>query len=460
MSAEERQNGGENSPMDRRDRLEYPSCEDEPVNPDPAVQDVLNAAYRLKDTGRITEVYPLLEQSSLLPKLPYQEVRFENLFGEYYVAIDREPDKQVAFDRDPAQDFLGKAADHYARGAAIARDMDIPDMALFAQLKRREAKVCFFSHPRYKRYGRAFMMAKEALDAWISLADRQNTPDMLYGFELGDALGVYGQIVAQDGEAVRGLDYAARKLFEQLDRPDFNSTRYANDELFLDWDWTSLYYTMSHYRHAFQAALRTRRKDRDLFTAQNRARFQCLIASIMLACAEEGGVGDFSYNRLMAASDKALDEAYGWVEKGKKEGKEDRATFAMIRLAEAKWMGMSKNPRIPPEDRIAKIEEAQRIATERNDILLLGQVEIAWGDEYAFQNTAHPTRQRKDAAEQHYRNAIAMVEDVEALSLVRIARRRLERLKNPPKKGNQGNQGGNSPRKPTNPPAGFDPTQN
>jgi len=251
---------------------------------------------------------------------------------------------------------------------------------------------------------------------------------MTYGFILGDALGVYGQAVAQDGDAVGGLDYAAQKLFDLHDRPDLDAQRYANDELFLDWGWTFLYYTMGHYRQAFQAALRTRRKGRDLFKTQNRARFQWLIASIMLECAEEGGVGDFSYNRLMAASDKALDEGYVWIEKGKEEGREDRATYAMLLLAEAKWMGMSKYPRVPPKERIAKIEKAQRIATERDDILLLGQVETAWGDEYAFQYAAHPTQEGKEAAAEHYRAAIAMLEGVEAFSLARIARRRLARL--------------------------------
>ncbi|HET9979553.1 MAG TPA: hypothetical protein VFQ32_03875, partial [Ktedonobacterales bacterium] len=301
-------------------------------------------------------------------------------------------------------------------------------LAVVAQLKQLESEVCYFSDPRRKRLGRAFLAAKEALETWKRLPVRMHTTDMTYGFTLGDALGIYGQAVAQDEDAVGGLDYAAQKLFDLHDRPDIDAQRYANDELFLDWDWTYLYYTMGHYRQAFQAALRTRRKGQDLFTIQNRARFQWLIASIMLACAEEGGVGDHSFGRLMAASDYALDEGYEWIKKGEKEGKEDRATYVMILLAEAKWMGMSKIPRIPPEERIAKIEEAQRIATERNDILLLGQVETAWGDEYAFQYAAHRTRQAKEAAAEHYRIAIAMLEGVEAFSLARIARRRLERL--------------------------------
>lgn len=427
MSDDQSSASGFGGMIDRRDRLEHPMCADEPT-PYPEYQQVLNQAYDLREQGKISQVFALLAAASHLPKTLYQEVRTEFLLGEYYKAQDqvKEPAQQSEPIPTTSQDFLGEATDHYARGADIAGG--IPDLALVAQLKQLEAEVCYFSDPRRKRLGRAFLAAKEALETWKRLPVRMNTTDMTYGFKLGDALGIYGQAVAQDGDAVGGLDYAAQKLFDRHDRPDIDAQRYANDELFLDWDWTFLYYTMAHYRQAFQAALRTRRKGRDLFSAQNRARFQWLIACIMLACAEEGGVGYSSYNRLMAASDNALDEGYVWIEKGKEEGKDDRATYAMLLLAEAKWMGMSKYPRFPPKERIATIEEAQRIATERDDILLLGQVEIAWGDEYAFQYVAHPTQPGKDAATEHYRTAIAMLEDVEAFSLARIARRRLERL--------------------------------
>ena len=414
--------------IDRRDRLEQPMCADEPT-PFPEYQEVLNQAYDLRERGKISQVFALLAAAAHLPMTQYQEVRTAFLLGEYYKAQDqvKEPAQQSGPNPTANQDFLGEAADHYARGADIARG--IPDLAVVAQLKQLESEVCYFSDPRRKRLERAFLAAKEALETWRRLPVRMHTTDMTYGFRLGDALGIYGQAVAQDGDAVGGLEYAAQKLFDLHDRPDRDVQRYANDELFLDWDWTHLYYTMAHYRQAFQAALRTRRKGRDLFTTQNRARFQWLIASIMIECAEAGGVGDHSFGRLMAASDYALDEGYVWIEKGKEEeGKEDRATYAMLLLAEARWMGMSKYPRYTPEDRIAKIEEAQRIATERDDILLLGQVETAWGDEYAFQYAAHPPAAGKEVAAEHYRTAIAMLEGVEAFSLARIARRRLERL--------------------------------
>src|SRR6185437_5097275 len=104
-------------------------------------------------------------------------------------------------------DPLGEAADHYARGADLAKK--IPDLALVAQLKQLEAEVCYFSDPRRKRLRRAFLAAKEALETWKRLPVRMHTADMTYGFILGDALGVYGQVVAQDEDAVGGLDYAA-----------------------------------------------------------------------------------------------------------------------------------------------------------------------------------------------------------------------------------------------------------
>ena len=408
--------------LKRRDRLDHAFCTGEPENPDPAFQLILDQAYVLKNESKISEVVLLLAEHTHLPKLPYQEARSQFLLGQHCEALEDELEKRNAPYSERDQDFPGQAADHYARGAEIARR--IPDKPLFAQFKELESKALYYSHPRRKRYRRAFEAAKEALDVWGRLPRRKIATDMAFGFKLGDLLGLTAGVIGEDAEAVRGLDYAAHRLFDLQHRPDADPAQYANDELFLDWDWAYLFYTMGHYRHAFKVALRARKKGRDLFTAQNRARFQWLIASIMLACAEEGGVGDYSYNRLMAASDKALDEAYAWAEKGK----EDRTTFAMILLVEAKWMGLSRNPRTTSQDRIEKIKETQTIASACDDILLLGQAEIAWGDEYAFQNASHPTKRRKEAAKERYMNAIEMLEDVEALSLARIARLRLERL--------------------------------
>jgi hypothetical protein len=135
---------------------------------------------------------------------------------------------------------------------------------------------------------------------------------------------------------------------------------------------------------------------------------------------------------LLAASDLAIGEAYKWEKVCQKNGEDDRAAHALILLAEAKWMGMSRKPRTAPEDRIAKIEEAQRIATERDDVLLLGQIEIAWGDEFATQFARRPARWKRERVEQHYNRAIEMLRDVEAECLARTAEQRLELFRNPP----------------------------
>ena len=412
--------------LERRDRLDHPSCEGEPVNPDATYQLILDQAYDLKNNGMIPAMRDLLTQSAHLPKLPLQEVRGEYLFAEYFTALEQQLDAQHVPERERPHDFLGKAADHYARAAEIARN--IPDLALAAQLKARESKTCYFSHPRHRRYRRAFAAAREALEAWQALPDRKIATDWEYGFKLGDLLGLCAGLLGEDTEAVRGLDYAARCLFELQHRPDADPAQYANDELFLDWDWTYMFFATGHYRHAFKKALQTRKKGHDLFTTRNRARFQAHIAGIMLACAEEGQVGDYSRARLLAASDRAIFEAYEWVEVCKKIGQQDRAAYAMILLADAQSMGLAGIVR----DRVAKIEEAQRIATELDDILLLGRVEIARGDENALRFAQQPSGDLKERVERNYQQAIAMLEDVGVMGLARRARSRRERFRNPP----------------------------
>ncbi|HEU4785166.1 MAG TPA: hypothetical protein VFS83_17645 [Ktedonobacterales bacterium] len=418
--------------MDRRDRLKYPSCEVEPTDPTcDAYQLVLDAAYAHKNKKRrkLGKVFSLLMRKQHLPMSPYQRARSEYLFAEYYRELDRELDKRGVPDHARADDPLGQAANHYRQAADIARG--IPDGALAAQLTALESDACFFSHPTRKRYRRAFASAQVALNTWLKLSPRESTDDMTYSFQLGDALGIRGQMVAEDAEAVRGLDHAAHMLYEVQGRPDLDPKRYANDDLFLDWDWTLLYFTMGYFRQAFKNARETRKKGRDLFESKDRARFQCLVADIVLACAEEGKIGDyFRYSplRLLAAGERAIDEAYHWAQVCKEKGEEDRAGYAMILLAEAKWMGLS-NKR---SGRAAKIEQAEAIAIARNDILLLGRVEIAWGDEWAFQYGSRPTEKKLANATAHYQRAEEMLTEVEALSLARIAHWRLERLVNPP----------------------------
>ncbi|HKW23560.1 MAG TPA: hypothetical protein VJO13_19420 [Ktedonobacterales bacterium] len=409
--------------LDRRDRLGYALCADEP-SAVPAYQLILDEAYAHKNKKRrkLGKVYRLLMRNKRLPMSPYQGIRTEYLFAEYYRELDRELDNLGVPEVEREDDPLGQAADHYRRAAEIADE--IADEALVAQLKALESRACYGSHPTRRRYRRAFETAKEALDAWIALPRRDVTSDISFGFNLGDAVGVRGQLVAEDAEAVRGLEYAAWMLHELRHRADANLAQYANDDLFLDWDWAVLYYSAGQHRLAFRKARATKKKGDALFTIQNRARFQCFVARIMLACVEEGEVGDYSRARLMAAASAALAEAKYWWQVGKDQGQEDRAAYAMILLAAAKWLALNNES----DGRIPRIEEAGAIATARADILLMGQVETAWGDEFAFQHLARPTRKKLEAAEKHYRDAIAMFEDVEAFSLARVARLRLERL--------------------------------
>lgn len=416
--------------LKRRDRLDHAFCIGEPENPVPACQLMLDQAYILKNERRIREVAPLLAEYASLQPLPYQEARAKYLLGQYCEAMEDDLDWDATPYDERTRDFRGEAVEHYARGADIARE--IPDKALYAQFRALESKAHYYSHPRRKRYRRAFEAAREALDVWERLPSRKIATDMAYGFKLGDLLGLTAGVVGEDVEAVRGLEYAAHRLFDLQHRPDADPAQFANDELFLDWDWTHLLYTTGHYRRAFTKAREIKKKGNSLFTARNRVRFQAHIAKVLLACAEEGKVGDYSRTRLLAASDRAIHEAYEWETVCQKNGEDDRAAHALILLAEAKWMGMSRNPRTQPEDRIAKIEEAQRIATARDDVLLLGQIEIAWGDEFAVQFARRPARWKRERVEQHYNRAIEILRDVEAECLARTAEQRLERFRNPP----------------------------
>lgn len=413
--------------VDRRDRLSFAACADEP-SADPVYQPILDAAYAHKSKKRrkLGKVYRLLVRNKHLPMSPYQRVRSEYLIAEYFLELDRELDKRGVPEAEREDDPLGQAADHYRRAAEIASAVE--DGALVAQLKALESRACYGSHATRRRYRRAFETAKVALDVWKSLPRRDITSDMTYGFTLGDSVGVRGAMVAEDAEAVRGLEYAAWMLHDLQERADGNLAQYANDDLFLDWDWAVLYYSARQYRLAFKKARETRKKGDVLFTIQNRARFQCFIGRIMLACVEEGEVGDYSRARLMAAATSALAEAKHWWQVGKAQGKEDRPAYAMILLAAAKWLALNNET----DGRIPRIEKAEAIATAQADILLLGQVETAWGDELVYQHRTRPSRKKLEEAEKHYRDAIKMLEDVEAFSLARVAWLRLERLSQPP----------------------------
>ncbi|HEX5159650.1 MAG TPA: hypothetical protein VFW17_20740, partial [Ktedonobacterales bacterium] len=70
--------------MDRRDRLNYPSCEDESSAPAfDAYQLVLDAAYAHKNKKRrkLGKVYQLLMRNKRLPMSSYQRIRTDYLIA-------------------------------------------------------------------------------------------------------------------------------------------------------------------------------------------------------------------------------------------------------------------------------------------------------------------------------------------------------------------------------------------
>ena len=183
--------------LDRRDRLVYALCADE-LSAIPAYQLILDEAYAHKNKKRrkLGKVYRLLMRNKRLPMSPYQRIRTEYLTAEYYRELDRELDTRGVSEAEREDDPLGQAADHYRCAAEIADE--IADGALVAQLKALESRACYGSHPTRRRYRRAFETAKEALDAWRALPRRDVTSDIIFGFNLGDAVGVRGQLVAED----------------------------------------------------------------------------------------------------------------------------------------------------------------------------------------------------------------------------------------------------------------------
>src|SRR5262249_9380448 len=137
--------------LDRRDRLDYPSCADEPFA-DPVYQRIIDAAYvhKGKKRRKLGKVYRLLMRNRRLPMSPYQRVRSEYLIAEYYRELDRELDKRGVPEAEREDDPLGQAADHFRCAAEIADE--IADGALVAQLKALESRSCYGSHPTRRRY--------------------------------------------------------------------------------------------------------------------------------------------------------------------------------------------------------------------------------------------------------------------------------------------------------------------
>ncbi len=102
---------------------------------------------------------------------PYQKVRVEYLIGEYY----------------QSQNMLYEAAEHFCRAAELAHQ--IPDLALYAQLKLMESHACTNDDHNRQLY-RAFEAARDAWDAWRKLPSRNLTDDIHFEFVLADTVGV------------------------------------------------------------------------------------------------------------------------------------------------------------------------------------------------------------------------------------------------------------------------------
>ena len=87
-------------------------------------------------------------------------------------------------------------------------------------------------------------------------------------------------------------------------------------------------------------------------------------------------------------------------------------------LAEAKLQGMLSRP----DKRVENITKAAVIAATLNDPVASGQVDLAWGDEYAFQKN-------KQEAKRFYRKVEKEMTEVGFLELARIAQQRIDRLR-------------------------------
>lgn len=412
-------------PKDRRDRLndEQGWCPDEPSQPvflD--FQRILDQAYTFKKDGRLDQVYMLLTNPTnrRLPVSYYQIARAEYLLGECLRTQDALGDvpkrraEEISPDPDVTglegqQPLLARVADHFCRGAAAAQQL--PDWALYAQLKHLESAACMSVDPKQLR--RAFEAAVAALKAWRRLPIRYLACDDHFEFRLAEAVGLRAQIVAEFDIATDALERAAVLLQRLLQDPDADGERLANDDTWLDWDWAVLDLAKGNPKVALGRVLRTRRKGGLLFNPSDRVRLARLIAVIALDCVEIGGVESYSRKRLLNVADAEICEAYRFLESC-----DDEQVHAMVLLADARLLGLFK----VDEDRVGKIEEARQIAEKLSDAALGAQVDVAWGDEYRLQG-------KKRRARECYQKAMDDMTKMDFLELARIAQQRLDRLK-------------------------------
>jgi len=404
-------NGDNSSPafppgmIDRRDRINLPLCKDEPSPPGVRrYQRVIDQGYRLLDQKKEYEKKEKEyreKRRTRKPKkppqmAPYQKVRVEYLIGEYY----------------QSQNMLIEAAEHFRRAAELAQQ--IPDLALYAQLKHMESLFCV-RDDHNKQFYRAFVAAREAWNAWHKLPSRDLTDDIHFEFELADTLGISAVRVAELQAAADSMVRASILLLKLQGRPDVRADLYANDDLFLHWDWATVSMGIGDYRQAFRRIVQTRNRGRDLLKPINRGRLSWLIAVIAMGCAEQGGVEGHHWGRLLVIADKAIEGAYVEL---RQPGVDDPGGVMLTLLAEAKLQGMLSRP----DKRVENITKAAVIAATLNDPVASGQVDLAWGDEYAFQKN-------KQEAKRFYRKVEKEMTEVGFLELARIAQQRIDRLR-------------------------------
>ena len=390
--------------IDRRDRMDLPFCEDEPSLPGTRrYQRVIDHGYRLLNQQKEYEKKEKEHkegQRRRKPKKPplptlYQQVRIEHLIGKYY----------------QSQNMLIEAAEHFRRAAELAKQ--IPDLALYAQLKLMESHACA-NDDHNRQFYRAFEAASDAWDAWRKLPARNLTDDIHFAFELADTLGISAVRVAEFQAAVDSMVQASILLLKLQGRPDVRADQYTNDDLFLHWDWATVSMGIGDYRQAFRRIVQTRNRGRDLLKPINRARLERLIAVIAMGCAEQGGIEEHLIGRLLVIADKAITAAYVEL---RQPDVDDPGGMMLTLLAEAKLQGMLKRP----DKRVENIKKAEVIAATLNDPVASGQVDLAWGDEYAFQG-------KRREAKVFYHKVDKEMTEVGFLELALIAQQRLDRL--------------------------------
>lgn len=386
--------------MANRNRLGSPGFPDEPDGEYSAYQRYLDEAYDLMHQDRLDEAHELLNQHTHLPESAYQRARTAYIHGNFFQAHDQS----------------GIAADYFADGASAA--IEVRDWALIAQLKDLESGACFGATPA--QFLRAFEASRDAWKAWRVLPDEDETASIQYAFHLADILSARAYVVADDETAYEALQWSSHNLFRLQGRPGVVSARYANDDLFLEWNWAIYYRSHGDYRRAFTGALKARKKGAEaLRKPVNRGRLHILIAEIALDCVDEAAVEGYSRKRLLNVADAAIERAYAFCKDA-----DDQIGYGQTLLADARCQGLSR----VNENRAAKITEAETIGSQLNSEPLACLVGIAWGDELAAQSSEQHSREKADQARAHYQQVVERATALEAFNFARIARRRLSRL--------------------------------